>query len=257
MITEIKNKMSPYKDRIKTGVALLALVAIIGVFHSFFIVWLFFGLIYLVALYEAMKLFGVSSNTIMAYAILLWIIAGFYPHPEGLFFLSFILFSSLVAYKQDIDMKFFFPFIYPTIGFLFLLTLYNHHAIDGLMWLLVIVVSADVGAFIVGKNIGKTQFSPTSPNKTLEGVMGGIIIATSLGTIVGLEMVGGFNALVISFFTAVASVFGDLFESYLKRQAGVKDSGNILPGHGGFLDRVDGYLFSSVVLSVLLAGLTP
>jgi phosphatidate cytidylyltransferase len=55
---------------------------------------------------------------------------------------------------------------------------------------------------------------------------------------------------------AIAAVFGDLFESYLKRQAGVKDSGNILPGHGGVLDRIDGYLFGAIVMHILLRGLS-
>ena len=53
-----------------------------------------------------------------------------------------------------------------------------------------------------------------------------------------------------------ASIFGDLFESYLKRQAGVKDSGHILPGHGGVLDRVDGYLFGGIVLTIFLRGVS-
>ena len=61
-----------------------------------------------------------------------------------------------------------------------------------------------------------------------------------------------FSALVISLLAAKGSVFGDLFESYLKRNAGVKDSGKFLPGHGGALDRIDGYLFASVVIYMLL-----
>jgi phosphatidate cytidylyltransferase len=67
-----------------------------------------------------------------------------------------------------------------------------------------------------------------------------------------LESVGFWSGLFISLVVAVASVFGDLFESYLKREADVKDSGDILPGHGGILDRTDGYLFGGIVMLVLL-----
>jgi phosphatidate cytidylyltransferase len=72
---------------------------------------------------------------------------------------------------------------------------------------------------------------------------------------VGLSVVDADKAIIVSFATAVSAVFGDLYESYLKRKAGVKDSGTILPGHGGVLDRIDGYLFASVVMVILLRGL--
>ena len=123
-----------------------------------------------------------------------------------------------------------------------------------MLCLLVIVVLANTGAFFVGKSVGKKQFSPTSPNKTLEGVIGGIAFATVAGTIMGyfLELVSFFVAVIVSFSTAVGAIFGDLFESYLKREAGVKDSGDILPGHGGVLDRLDGYLFGSIVMLITL-----
>lgn len=123
---------------------------------------------------------------------------------------------------------------------------------ESLLWLLVVVAGADVGAYFVGKSIGATKFCETSPNKTLEGVAGGVITAAILGVTFSLDEVGFWAALFISLAVAVASVFGDLFESYLKREADVKDSGDILPGHGGILDRTDGYLFGAVVMLVLL-----
>jgi phosphatidate cytidylyltransferase len=123
---------------------------------------------------------------------------------------------------------------------------------ESLLWLIAVVAGTDIGAYFVGKSIGSTKFCETSPNKTLEGVFGGIFIAAILGVIFSPEYVSGFFAFAISLIVAVASIFGDLYESYLKREADVKDSGDILPGHGGILDRSDGYLFGGIILLILL-----
>ena len=135
------------------------------------------------------------------------------------------------------------------------MTMYEEYGVMALLWLLAVVALTDVGAYAVGKSIGKTPFCETSPNKTMEGVAGGIAVATLGGMFFGLSIVDLSVAFFISFFVSVASIFGDLFESSLKRAAGVKDSGDILPGHGGVLDRIDGYLFGAVVMLVLLRGL--
>ncbi|NQY95402.1 MAG: phosphatidate cytidylyltransferase, partial [Campylobacteraceae bacterium] len=111
------------------------------------------------------------------------------------------------------------------------------------------------GAYFVGKGLGKHQFCETSPNKTWEGVAGGMIVSAALGTYFALDSLSLFGALVVSVIVAFASVFGDLFESYLKREANVKDSGDILPGHGGILDRTDGYLFGGIIMLVLLRAI--
>ncbi|HIP41235.1 MAG TPA: phosphatidate cytidylyltransferase, partial [Campylobacterales bacterium] len=181
-----------------------------------------------------------------------------YPNPDDLFFLMAIFFGAKLAYTKEHDKKkLILPFLYPAVGFLFLFMLYTTYGINWLIWLLVVVAFTDVGAFFVGKSIGKTPFSPTSPNKTLEGVIGGVLVATIAGTIFAysMDLDTVFIALVISLFTAIASIFGDLFESYLKREAGVKDSGTLLPGHGGVLDRLDGYLFGSVIMIILLRAI--
>lgn len=244
-------------ERWITGVILLAITVIVGLIDNPTLMWLYLGAFYFVAFDEAMKLFGIQRKSPYLYAAIIWIVAFFYPNPDDLFFVMAIFFGAKLAYTQEhIKKKLLLPFLYPVSGFLFMLVLYRDFGVTWMLWLLVIVVLADTGAFFVGKSVGKTQFSPTSPNKTLEGVIGGIAFATVTGTIMGyfLELVPFFVALIVSFSTAVGAVFGDLFESYIKREAGVKDSGDILPGHGGVLDRLDGYLFGSIVMLITLRG---
>jgi phosphatidate cytidylyltransferase len=106
----------------------------------------------------------------------------------------------------------------------------------------------DTMAYIVGSVIGKTPLSKISPKKTWEGTIGGAIL-----TVVVISLVAYFtkrlsttDAAIMSGIAAITGTLGDLFESKLKRMAGVKDSGAIMPGHGGFLDRFDSILFASV-----------
>ncbi|RRS32220.1 MAG: CDP-diglyceride synthetase [Epsilonproteobacteria bacterium (ex Lamellibrachia satsuma)] len=241
-----------YQERWLTGIGLLVLVGLIGWINNFFVMWAFLGVIYMFAFYEAMKLFKLISPPAYFWAALLWVFAYFYPNPDDLFFLVAILFGASIAYLHNFDKKLILPFLYPVSGILFFLILYEDFGIQAMFWLLVTVALTDVGAFFTGKAIGKTRFSDTSPNKTLEGVIGGIVVATAFGTYAGLYITPFWTALIVSFFTAIASVFGDLFESYLKREAGVKDSGNLLPGHGGILDRIDGYLFGAPMMVIAL-----
>lgn len=243
-------------QRFVTGSILLAVVIAVALIDSYFLTWLFFGVIFMFAFYEALKLFKMDShNNLFFWAALLWIVAYFYPNPDDLFFIVAIIFASFLAYHKDYDTRNFLPFLYPASSFLFLLALYHDFGMESLIWLLIVVASTDIGAFFAGKLLGKRKFSEISPNKTIEGVIGGVVLATLLGSYYALVLVDIPYAIVISFLTSIASVFGDLFESYLKRKAGVKDSGAILPGHGGILDRVDGYLFAAPAMVVLLRGL--
>ncbi len=246
---------SEHKERIDTAVVILAAIILIGIFHNFILIWATLGVIYLVAFREANALFGVDKDANIIFAGVLWIAAAFYPKPDDLFMVTALVLAAIYAYDPKQEFNRLLSFVYPTAGMLFLLTLYADFGIHSIFWMILTVGGADVGAYIVGKSMGKTKFSPTSPNKTLEGVVGGIAIGTLLGLLVGISVVGGWGALLISAAVAAISVFGDLFESFLKRHAGVKDSGSFLPGHGGALDRIDGYLFGAVVMVVLLRGL--
>jgi phosphatidate cytidylyltransferase len=157
-----------HSQRIYTGLALLAVVLIVGFIDNFFLMWLFFGIVYILAFKEAMKLFGIKKDFTL-YAILLWIIAFIYPYGDDLFILAGVGYAGMVAYNKDMKWKNFLPFIYPTAGMLFILSMYREYGVISLFWLLVVVALTDVGAYAVGKSIGKTKFCETSPNKTMEG----------------------------------------------------------------------------------------
>ena len=140
------------------------------------------------------------------------------------------------------------------------------HAGDdrGHLWLLaslMVVWAADSGAYFAGRAFGRRKLAPRiSPNKTWEGLLGGLVAGVLVMTAFGL----GFGVpewtlvdaahlpwlLLITVVAVFASVLGDLFESLLKRHAGAKDSGHIIPGHGGVLDRVDGVLAALPVFAV-------
>ena len=109
-------------------------------------------------------------------------------------------------------------------------------------------VGYDVGGLVIGKNAGHKPLSAASPNKTVEGLFGGcvvaVIVVVLLGSVVGFGPIDGFTeALMVGLAIAVAAPLGDLCESLLKRDLGLKDMGTILPGHGGLLDRFDAMLF--------------
>ncbi|CAM3920187.1 phosphatidate cytidylyltransferase [Arcobacter cloacae] len=238
--------------RIKTGIILILAMLVLGYIDSYFLFWLVFGVMLMISISESKKLYDLKSDSIYVYTALLWFAAFFYPMPVDLIFIVAIGYASQLAYKRSLNKKLFLPLLYPTASFLFLLALYSEFGVMTLLWLLVIVASTDIGAYFVGRTFGKTKFCETSPNKTVEGVIGGVVFAVVLGTILAINEINIIEAILISAIVSFASVFGDLFESYLKREAGVKDSGSILPGHGGILDRTDGYLFGAIVMLVLL-----
>ena len=122
-----------------------------------------------------------------------------------------------------------------------------------LLSILVIIWANDAGAYFVGKAIGKHKFSPIiSPNKTWEGFFGGIIVATLALVIIYLFAPAlDKKVLIIAPIISIFATIGDLFQSMLKRMAGVKDSGNIMPGHGGVFDRIDSWLSVGCILLAL------
>lgn len=116
----------------------------------------------------------------------------------------------------------------------------------------------DVGAYLVGSKIGRHKLAPqTSPKKSWEGFIAGLVVSVCfwcLMTLVPSVQMSIPQAVAFGLICGVSGVIGDLAESRIKRNVGVKDSGTIMPGHGGLMDRCDSLFFSSVVATVLLAG---
>jgi phosphatidate cytidylyltransferase len=120
--------------------------------------------------------------------------------------------------------------------------------------------AADIGAYIVGKCFGKTRLSPISPKKTVEGTVFGIVGSLAVGmagawyfSLPAWQLTG----LLLGSLIGVTSLLGDLTESMMKRDAGFKDSGQLIPGHGGILDRTDSYVFTAPVAYYFLIWLLP
>lgn len=145
-------------------------------------------------------------------------------------------------------------------GFLYVPLLLGHlillrfapHGIQWIFLLLVIVMAGDSAAYYVGSSLGRRRLYPAvSPKKSVEGALGGLV-----GSLAGALLFRAFafpelavlHCVAATLATAVPAQLGDLFESLLKRSCGVKDSGTIIPGHGGILDRLDSILFAAPVL---------
>lgn len=129
------------------------------------------------------------------------------------------------------------------------------HGLTIILWMLAVVWATDIAAYFAGRSIGGPKLAPgISPNKTWAGLIGGIVAASLAGFIAAL-LVSSPNTgwiIVLSGLLAVVAQAGDLLESSLKRYFGIKDSGTIIPGHGGLLDRVDGVMTTAPIVGLIV-----
>lgn len=146
--------------------------------------------------------------------------------------------------------------IYIGFGFSFMLELmWSENGTFFSLLIILVIWATDTGAYFVGKHLGKHKLWPAiSPNKTIEGSLGGIGLALIISVLFAIavpQFLPLFTILAFGFTISVIGQIGDLVESAWKRTSGVKDSGTLLPGHGGILDRFDSLLFSFIILHFL------
>jgi len=179
----------------------------------------------------------------------------------GLFLISFLvflefrnIFKKILLKSENTNIKFIilniFVFIY--IFLIFTISSIELHDKIGSSILFLFVISicilSDIGGYIVGKTIGGKRLTKISPNKTISGTIGSFVF--SLFSIIlfkiffNINLDVGISLVTFVLLVSLVSQLGDLFVSYLKRMARIKDTGSLLPGHGGFLDRLDGIIFA-------------
>lgn len=264
------------KQRVITAVVALALFIPIIIYGGIAI-QLTAGALAVVGVYELFKMRGLKLLSFEGIVASIGALTLVLPAKEWFFFLpdksnSFMLFYLTVmillcasvfsknTYTLD---EAAFPVLvslYVGIGFrAFLLARGDGNNLTILMYGLLVVWTTDIGAYMIGRKIGKNKLAPAiSPNKTIEGSVGGILCAVVFAAIFfffyPVKDLFSYNIWVMLALTAVFSLvgqMGDLVESAYKRHYGVKDSGTILPGHGGILDRFDSLLFVFPVMHLL------
>lgn len=249
------------KQRIQT--AILALVLFLPfVLYGDWPFTLFVYAIATIGLIELMKMHKVTIYSLPSFLAIafLWFILFPFQDVSSTFFgltqmeVTILFVMSLLTYMVLVKNKFTFDdvgfmllaVVYIGIGFYYLIETRNA-GLNYVIYALLVVWSTDTGAYIFGRTMGRKKLWPEiSPKKTIEGALGGIILACIVAVVFQLIFPFSFSTIIVILVTILASVFGqigDLVESAFKRHYGVKDSGNILPGHGGILDRFDSLLF--------------
>lgn len=203
-------------------------------------------------------IFGLSSHFAAFSAIIFSFISIVYLLFSILILHKFESLEELSSFQSKSILGFFYMGLLPS----FMIQILSlPHGMTWFLALLAIVFSGDIGAYLVGMNFGKHKIMPlVSPKKTVEGSIGGIAFSVFTALIFSyyLEHINPVALVLLAIPTSVIAQFGDFFESVLKRVAEVKDSGKIMPGHGGVLDRVDGVLFAAPVIlfgALVLEGL--
>ena len=257
-VAPTSGKTNELKTRVIVGVLLIATALVAGYFGGV-LLWLLVVLMALGIMSEWAGLTGRHQNRRLAMYALSVPLAIMSPWAAGASFLGLglILGAAMFVAVFDRSIKLAGGVIYA--GFPALAILYLRDIDNGILimlWTLALVWATDIGAYFSGRAIGGPKLAPQfSPNKTWAGLIGGVALTAVVSF--GLHIYWGlpFYLVLVSIPLAILAQLGDLFESWLKRKAGAKDSGTIFPGHGGVMDRLDGLIpVAPVVALIIVAG---
>ena len=184
----------------------------------------------------------------------LFIYSNFNLIPIILTILGVFLSLLLNKHKRLVPISSYFYLAFP----FYILIYLNQYYLDGkiiIFWLLSIVCASDTSAYVFGSIIkGKKLFPSISPNKTWAGFISSLVFASLSSSIFSFyfNIVDIYKAMLVGLIIGLFTSLGDLFESYLKRINNKKDSSKLIPGHGGILDRLDGFLFAIVIMFIFI-----
>ena len=245
-------KSNELQTRIIVGVLLIAAALLAGYFGGM-LLWLLVVLMALGIMSEWAGLTGRHENRKLAMYALSVPLAIMSPWASFLG-LGLIFGAAMFIAIFDRSLKLAAGMIYA--GFPALAILYLRDIDNGILimlWTLALVWATDIGAYFSGRAIGGPKLAPQySPNKTWAGLIGGVILTAAVSFVLHIYWELPFYLVLLSIPLAVLAQMGDLFESWLKRKAGAKDSGTIFPGHGGVMDRLDGLIPVAPVVALVM-----
>jgi phosphatidate cytidylyltransferase len=246
-----------------TALVFLAIAVVSGYFGIKYFIYLVHGIVFLMQLETARLLFNKhASKLIFPFVFQAFLCTLVFNYLES-YFLPFLFLSTalsiafiLILYSErenseHLKIISLYTMGIAYIGFLPSLTTKLLMLYNGVSWFVIclgVVFAGDVAAYFVGRRFGKNKIIPgISPNKSWEGSLGGLAASIIFGLFLGYYLLPETNVVTLGISCAVAGILaqsGDFYESLIKRVAGSKDSGSMLPGHGGLLDRFDGILFA-------------
>ena len=250
-------KTNELQTRVIVGVLLITAALLAGYLGGMFL-WLLVVLMALGIMSEWAGLTGRHENRRLAMYALSVPLAIMSPWAAGPSFLGLGLILGAAMFVAIFDRSFKLAAGVIYAGFPALAILYLRDIDNGILimlWTLALVWATDIGAYFSGRAIGGPKLAPQfSPNKTWAGLIGGVALTALVSF--GLHIYWGlpFYLVLVSIPLAILAQMGDLFESWLKRKAGAKDSGTIFPGHGGVMDRLDGLIPVAPVVALIMVA---